>query len=304
MGEKTKIEWAHHTFNPWRGCTKVSAGCANCYAEREAHRFPSMRGVWGANGTRILASQEMWRNPLKWERDHIYHVERQRVFCASLADVFEDYSGPLTSQFGTEQLPTMDLARRMLFRLIEDTPHLDWLLLTKRPENVIKMLPGTWFNEGFPANVWMGTSVENQEMAEVRVPHLLSIPAKVRFLSCEPLLSAVNLEEIELEDPCDFCGEKVYFSAFSGFMRCRGGCEGPQWVHSVNWVIAGGESGPGACAMLQDWPLALRDQCAGAEVPFLFKQWGEHDAQGNKVGKVKAGRWLDGLEHNGFPVLR
>ena len=202
------------------------------------------------------------------------------MFCASLADVFDNH-GSITSGW-----------RGDLWHLIHRTPHLDWLLLTKRPQNIAKMLPEGYgapaWGDGWP-NVWLGTTVENQTEAERRIPHLLSVPAKVRFLSCEPLLGPVDLTAIERTG-----GE-------TGFMRPLDG--------RFHWIIAGGESGPGARPMHPDWARDLRDQCAAAGTPFLFKQWGEwaprYDGVGReytlRVGKKSAGRLLDGVLHDGFP---
>lgn len=188
---ETKIEWTSYrrpdgsmvpgyTFNPWRGCTKVSAGCANCYAETMSKRNPEVLGIWGDNGTRAVATESYWRQPLKWNREAEKAGKRRRVFCASLADVFERRS-------------ELEQPRGGLFRLIAETPYLDWLLLTKRPENVNYLSP--WGSEAWPwpSNIWLGTSVENQEQADKRIPELLKVPARVRFLSCEPLLGPVDL---------------------------------------------------------------------------------------------------------------
>lgn len=236
-------------------------------------------------------SENYWKQPYKWNKDAAKRGERQRVFCASMADVFEDH-------------PQVVDARARLFNLILDTPNLDWLLLTKRPENIMDMVPADWRN-GFPENVWIGTSVENQEQANKRIPALLDVPASVRFLSCEPLLSAVDLEE-------------------AGAIESAG----PAWAgynSHIDWVIAGGESGHGARPMYPQWARSLRDQCVDAGVAFFFKQWGEFlpfdqcVAAGVKmpivdavnyaftgapvrVGKKRAGRLLDGREWNEFPL--
>ena len=190
MAENSAIEWTRHTFNPWRGCTKVSAGCANCYAETMSGRNPKTLGVWGPNGTRVVASEAMWREPVKWDRAAKAAGERHRVFCASLADVFEDWQGPMMDSQGervTTQVPgfavrlmTMQDVRIRLWKLILATPHLDWLLLTKRPQNIATMLRDVWFQIDSardsdprnarpfeaPSNVWLGTSVENQATAD------------------------------------------------------------------------------------------------------------------------------------------
>lgn len=272
MGENSKIEWCHHTFNPWIGCTKVSDGCANCYAEEMMdHRYG--RAQWGPGGTRVRTSDTNWKKPLLWDRAAAAAGERHRVFCASLADVFEDR-------------PELETWRYDLFFLIEKTPHLDWLLLTKRPENVVESINPTML--ALP-NVWIGTSVENQEQADKRIPELLKIPAAVRFLSMEPLLGPVDLS---------LRWDRLEF------------------VPGIHWVIVGGESGRNARPMHPDWARGLRDQCQAAGVPFLMKQWGEWTPENNtptraerhswglyRVGKHAAGRSLDGRTWDEFPAV-
>jgi protein gp37 len=326
MAENSKIEWCHHTFNPWRGCTKVSPGCAHCYAETLSRRNPAVLGEWGPGRPRVKASAAMWRQPLKWnEAENWKKVsyaefvrnERPRVFCASLADWLDD------------EVPIEWLAE--LLGLIHQTPNLNWLLLTKRPQNwaprIRQVLQWAQYDEAvhgwlsdwrhsskIPANIWMGTSVEDQTRANERIPALLAIPARVRFLSCEPLLGPVNLRQwLPLStQPAD------------GLLGA-----------GIQWIIAGGESGPDARPMHPDWARSLRDQCGAAGVPFLFNQWGEYaptalaypimsphapPAEPNDiaftpvnqngrqvpfpvhwVGKKKAGRTLDGQIHNEFP---
>lgn len=366
MAENTSIEWTDHTFNPWIGCTKVSPGCAHCYAETlMATGYGRVK--WGAGQPRVRTSAANWKQPLRWnERLHAPNwplsqkgpraqdfepmpficrkcstrffcasggtpecewqceiVEyRPKVFCASLADVLDD------------EVPT--LWRIDLFRLIHVTRNLDWLLLTKRPENFHRLLQEmldvmskngapdeeddlwNWlvaWQEGHPPdNVWIGTTVEDQTRADERIPELLKIPARVRFLSCEPLLGPVVLPTCSGDSACPFNGIDGHSDhPFGG----------------IDWVIAGGESGPGARPMHPEWARSLRDQCAAAGVPFLFKQWGEwaphdggdapayigtghigkikdpsddfQDSPMQRVGKKAAGRLLDGIEHNGFP---
>lgn len=250
MGAESKIEWTHHTFNPWRGCTKVSAGCKHCYAETMSGRNPAVLGVWGPKGTRVVAAESYWRQPLKWNAAAAAAGERHRVFCASLADVFEGVDTMPRSEF-----PKVDTARERLWELIEQTPNLDWLLLTKRPENVNWFVPTAWIVSGFPPNVWIGTSVEDQAAADERIPHLLKVPARVRFLSCEPLLGPVDLEQ-------------------AGAIESAG----PAWAGynaHIEWAIVGGESGGNARPMVNRWARSLRDQCVAASVPFFFKQHGE-----------------------------
>ena len=339
MAENSKVEWTHHTFNPWMGCTKVSPACKHCYAERDFdHRLRQVQ--WGPNGTRVLTSDANWAKPLKWNRDVEKEYEiaqaqwvadccvgtksypepelqqfRKRVFCASLADVFEDWQGPILNSKGERlwidsasstwlfsskeeserselarqrgvEAGTMSDVRSRLFALIDATPNLDWLLLTKRPENISGMLfdPDSLNGHKYRENVWLGTSVENQEYAHERIPQLLRCRdlSPVLFLSCEPLLGPVQL--------CDLERESEDGQAFD-------------WLSSagINWVIAGGESGPEARPTDPEWFRSLRDQCRTAKVPFLFKQWGEHDENLERVGKSRAGRMLDGVLHDEFP---
>jgi protein gp37 len=283
MGENSKISWTTHTFNPWRGCTKISAGCTNCYAETLSHRNPAVLGVWGDKGTRVVASDSAWREPLKWDRKARAAGERHRVFCASLADVFEDR-------------PELVATRGRLIELIARTPNLDWLLLTKRPEGIADrlhevvrmyhggdhehqrglptgdMIASEWLDGEPPRNVWLGTSVEDQAAADVRIPELLAIPAAVRFLSCEPLLGPVDLTlwlspppfpegryEAGPGKPVYWAGDVDEFTAAIGPV-------------TADWVIAGAESGPGARPMDEDWVRAIRDRCIDAGTPFFYKQ--------------------------------
>lgn len=276
MAKNSQIEWTHHTFNPWWGCTKVSPACDNCYAELWAKRMGHQ--LWGASGSRRFFSDAHWTDPITWNEEAAAVKERQRVFCASMADVFE-------------RRAELNPQRERLWRLIQSTPWLDWLLLTKRPQNVAGMVP---WEEKWPDNVWLGTTVENQKFADQRLPQLLKNPAKVRFLSCEPLLGPIDL--------------RTWF-------RRKG-------LHPIDWVIAGGESGPGARAMHPDWPKNLLHQCQEFEVPFHFKQWGhwvpaelaaedakarllklgdERPVQMTRLPKKLAGRILEGTTWDGVP---
>ena len=230
MGKDSSIEWTHHTFNPWWGCSKVSPGCTNCYAEAWAKRVGEK--IWGTGESRRFFTEKHWAEPLKWNKEAVAQKKRKRVFCASMADVFE---------FRADLNPW----REKLWALIEQTPWLDWLLLTKRPQNIMSKAP--WTND-WPDNVWIGTTVEDQTRADERLPILLKIPAKRRFLSCEPLLGSVDLSAWTIKRPRN--------------------------LHPIDWVIAGGESGAGARAMLPSWARQLRDQCPLSGVPFQFKQWG------------------------------
>ncbi len=270
MGKNSTIEWTDHTFNPWMGCTKVSPGCANCYAERDMdHRWGKVK--WGKGSPRVRTSPANWQKPKQWNAAAAKAGRRDRVFCSSLADVFDEEVDPQW--------------RNDLFVLIEATPHLDWLLLTKRPHLVLshlEVIKRHWMCDGLPGlrlgNVWMGTSVEDQQRADERIMHLLGIPARVRFLSCEPLLGPVDLRL-----PLNLCPvKKSTISAETGeiydhgWVWERNNPMGRSWIGTgIHWIIAGGESGPKARPMHPEWAKTLRDQAQAAGVPFLFKQWGE-----------------------------
>lgn len=250
MAEMTRITWAHATFNPWRGCTKVSPGCRACYAEALSKRNPAVLGVWGDDGTRVVAAESAWREPLKWDRAAAAAGERRRVFF-SLGDPFED----------REEL-TAPLSR--LWNLALYSNWLDFLLLTKRPENVVKRLKDVWayqkahllrdgclsdWIEGVrpPRNIWLGVSAENQEYADRRIPILLDIPAAVRFVSGEPLLGPIDFRKVP------------------GFNRV--GLDLSKW-----WIIVGGESGPNRRPCEVEWIADIARQCRSAGVPVFVKQ--------------------------------
>lgn len=286
---ETTIEWTSgrradgsvvpgFTFNPWEGCEKISPACANCYAAERDRRFHG-GNHWGPNSSRLFHGDSYWKQPMKWNKDAATAGERRKVFCASLADVFEDR-------------PELEAPRARLIQLIDDTPNLDWLLLTKRPENITPLMKraskGTFgidwnFADHMP-NVWLGTTVENQEQADKRIPELLKIPARVRFLSCEPLLGPVDLQKIKWPT-----GEKIFATPLTGelWLHTYGGPvkfdERTANIGGIDWVIAGGESGPGARPSHPDWFRSLRDQCTAAGVAYFFKQWGEYtpDEDGN-----------------------
>lgn len=243
MAKDSKIEWTHDTFNPWIGCSKVSAGCAHCYAESLEKRWG--RG-WGPGVERRRTSVDYWKQPYKWDKEAEAAGQRRRVFCASMADVGED-------------LDELVVPRRDLSIVIERTPHLDWLLLTKRPEN-LKRLFARWDSTvpggGWPDNVWVGTSVENQAAADERIPALFAVPAKTRFLSCEPLIHPVSLHKHIFVGPE---GGNEYFGTPKGFLH---------------WVIVGGESGKGARPMDPEWARNIQHECARGDVAFFMKQMG------------------------------
>ena len=260
VAQNSSIEWTDHTFNPWWGCTKVSPGCKHCYAETLSNRYG--HDIWGPRKARRTFGEKHWQEPLKWHRLAVEQGRRMRVFCASMADVFEDNR-------------SVEEEREKLWRLIEETPMLDWLLLSKRPENMLKLAP---WRDSWHANVWAMTSVENQEEAEKRIPELLKVPAVVRGLSVEPLLGPVDLSP---------------------------------WLTELQWIIVGGESGPNARPMKPDWALQVRDQCKDTGVAFFFKQWGEWAPSNTstssqftmtRMGKRFAGRLLDGKLWDQLPT--
>lgn len=253
MGERTEISWTDHTFNPWMGCAHVSPGCDHCYAESLGKRTGKVQ--WGESAVRVVTSEGYWQNPVKWNAKARADSVRRRVFCASLADVFE-------------ARPELEQWQRRLWALIEETPWLDWLLLTKRPQNVMSLVPASWLS-GFPGNVWVGTTVEDADRALERIPVLAEIPAVVRFLSCEPLLGPIA-EVLAAAEPGSF-----------------------------DWVIAGGESGGNARPVHPLWFSDLRDVCLAARplVAFHFKQWG------GRTPKAR-GRLLDGRTWDEFPITR
>lgn len=283
MGKGSAIAWTHHTFNHVRGCKEVSPGCDNCYARVMSVRNPTLLGVWGTEqqgGQRVVASESMWRQPVRWSNDLKGTGKRERVFSASLADWAELWDGPIVNSKGERLywshssdlnenawhwIPessrdggevAVDLAdvRQRLFRLIDCTPNLDWLLLTKRPQNILKLWPakrrlvsGRYQVDpiAFRPNVWLGTTIENQRAAEVRAPFLRECSeAWIRFLSVEPMLEPINLRD--------------YLQ--SG---------------SIEWVICGAEQGSNSRPlrpMQQEWAEDLLQQCRDYGIAFFMKQ--------------------------------
>ena len=274
MASLTKISWADATFNPWIGCTKVSPGCAHCYAEaRDKRHMIEPIDHWGKGAPRHHTSAAYWRQPLAWNKQsparfdgpHTQFGPRPRVFCGSLCDVFDHEVNPEW--------------RDQLFDLIYRCQNLDWLLLTKRPAYAIGYLIGTSgagaeaFKANFP-NVWMGVSIEDQPRADERIPLLLQIPAKVRFLSVEPMLGEISLRWLSAWQRAD--------ASPTGLLCDRTGATGHEstdefdGARCLNWVICGGESGPHCRPMELAWARSLRDQCKTAIVPFWMKQLGGH----------------------------
>ena len=262
MSEKTGIAWTDHTFNPWWGCFKVSPGCKNCYAETLADRYG--HDVWGPPATtqRRTFGAKHWSDPLAWNKAAAAAGERRRVFSGSMCDVFEDH-------------PTANAVRPELWELIRRTPSLDWQLLTKRPENIAAMLPPDW-GDGY-ANAWLGTSVEDQERADERIPELLKVPARIRFLSCEPLLGPVDLDDYldssygcggeARSENCEMCGTRA-----------------------IGWVIVGGESGAGRRPMELAWLEAIVADCDLAGVPVFVKQ--DSAFKSDQRGRIPDELWI------------
>jgi protein gp37 len=255
MSDVTKIEWTDHTFNPWWGCSRVSPACRFCYADSSARRWG--HELWRRNGERRMLSEQNWQRPLKWNREAERAGVPAKVFCASMADVFEDH-------------PALAEPRKRLWGLIEATPWLRWQLLTKRPENVAAMVP--WGGD-FPSWVWLGTSAEDQRWANTRIPVLLGLAARVRFVSAEPLLGPVD---------------------FSAWMS--GG-------QPLSWIIVGGESGSRPRPMELSWAGGIVAQCRALEVPVFVKQLGA--VRGRELGAGPKGgdmsRWPAGLGIREFP---
>ena len=267
MGADTKIEWATHTANAWIGCTKVSPACDHCYAERGSKRM----GVeWGDQAERRMTNWlSLANNVRKWDRAAQAAGERHRVFWNSCSDFLEGR-------------PELEGRRFLACAVMADTPQLDHLILTKRPENAWELMPELWTSGMWPKNVWFGTTAENQRYYDERTIHLHRLLCPVRFISIEPLLGSINL----------------------GSLRAPGAAK-PYY----DWVIVGGESGLGARPMHPDWARSLRDQCTAAGVPFFFKQWGglrnnpdadDPTAKG-RSGSAKGGRRLDGRTWDEMP---
>lgn len=316
MGADSKIEWTDHSFAPWFGCTSVSTGergaCSGCYAEHmTVTRFH--RAEWGPRAERVRSAASTWAQPLAWNRKAARDGTRRFVFCSHLSDVFDNQVDPRW--------------RSDLFDLIEATPNLIWLLLTKRPQNILRMAETLNFchplDAGWPRNAAIGCTVVTQEEANRDVPVLLAAKATLKpafaFVSMEPLMGAVDLQDIRLAD-----GRQL--QALRGSIW-----RGSYWTAdcpTLNWVITGGETDQGAHkARPTDprWERSIRDQCAAAGVLFHRKQAGEFVPAGHpalivdrarytevrhvdglamfRVGKKAAGRLLDGVLHDARPTL-
>ena len=257
----TKIEWAEKSWNPYTGCSKISEGCLNCYAERMARRLAGRYGYPKESPFQVTWHPERLIEPFKWRKS-------RRIFVCSMGDLFH--------YFVTEQ------GQQIVMNTIFGCPHHIFMCLTKRPENA-------WLyfkNNPIPKNLWFGVSVENQKRADDRIPILLQIPAKVRFVSIEPMLGPVDLGQ--------------YLYPYKTLVN------GKSLGSKLHWVILGGETGPGARPRHPDWPRKVRDDCQEAGVPFFFKRWGDCpypqntdisdwvDAGYDPYDKKAGGRLLDG----------
>ncbi|MDP2673545.1 MAG: phage Gp37/Gp68 family protein [Dehalococcoidia bacterium] len=243
MAQRSTIEWTETTWNPVTGCTKVSPGCAHCYAETFAERFRGVPGHPYERGFDLQLRRERLQQPLTWRQPRM-------IFVNSMSDLFHE-----------------DVAEdyiREVFHVMRKAHWHTFQVLTKRAERLADLAPRL----PWPRNVWMGVSVENQRWTS-RIDDLRRVAAKVRFLSCEPLLGPLKLD-----------------------------------LHGIHWAIVGGESGPRARRMNPDWVRDIRQQCAEAGVAFFFKQWGAHNEAGERVGKGRAGRLLDGRVWGGMPMVR
>jgi len=232
MGENSKIAWTHNTFNPVWGCIEIDLECTFCYAKTLSHRWGF--DVWGSakNTERRTFGDKHWNEPLKWNKEAESEKEVKRVFCGSMCDIMEDH-------------PIYGNVRPKLFELIQKTQNLNWLLLTKRPENFLRHLPGTWLEKPMK-NVWHGTSV-GYNGSKSRIEDLKKVPAHIRFLSCEPLLDNLILTKEDLK--------------------------------GIHWVIVGGESGAKHRPCELKWIEDIVEACQKNNVPVFVKQMGSNLAK-------------------------
>ena len=280
MSDRSGIEWTDATWNPVTGCTKVSPGCDRCYAETFAERWRGVPGHHFTTGFDLTVRPGRLEQPLRWSRP-------RRVFVNSMSDLF--HAG-IDDDYIARVFAVMALADQHTYQL-----------LTKRHARTRALLSDPGFRgmverhadgpvEWPLPNVWVGVSVEDQQRAELRVPVLLDTPAAVRWVSAEPLLGPVALDRLTLVRPRPPYGPGVWLDSLAGYLHGT-----DDMVTRLDWVVAGGESGAGARSMNPDWARALRDQCATADVPFLFKQWGGRTP---KAG----GRLLDGRTYDQYPA--
>lgn len=347
MADNSKIEWTDATWTPVKGCTRVSPGCGGpgphggCYAEIMAARF-SKPGQWGEGLALIVEGaggkkDHRWTGVVRFDASELLkplHWRRpRRIFVCSTSDLFHE---KVEDEWIDQVFAVMALCPQHIFQVLTkrtermrayfDDPSLSGRLVLA----AMKVKPNDYVESdisiaaiGLPLpNVWLGTSVEDQQRADERIPHLLATPAAVRWLSCEPLLGPVDLSCLWYY-PCPRSLDGLMMDPSTGAYECCSHCgwSGIGDELGIDWVVVGGESGQGSRPMHPDWARSLRDQCAGAGVPFFFKQWGEwvsvseqagsgahhHFDDGatvRRVGKKAAGRLLDGVEHNAMPEFR
>ena len=280
MGSATGIAWTHHTANFWMGCQRVSPGCEHCYAEAMVTGRMGLP-VWGPPSTTPRQrAKAIWKDVVKWDRAAREAGVRRRCFVSSLADIFEDH--PQVAPWRGEAL-----------ELLATLTSLDVQLLTKRPQHIRAMVPPSWLQSapdragvwrpGWPAHVWVGCTVEDQRRAAERIPHLLAVPAAVRFLSCEPLLDRVDLTR--------WLVPRATTTARNDPGRC-----------GIQWVICGGESGPKARPYDLAWARALLAQCREAGVPAFHKQMGDHAVRGIEDPDVVSPRLRFAAHHGADPI--
>jgi len=271
----SKIEWTDVTWNPVTGCTPVSPGCFNCYAKRMANR---LRGRFGYP---IDHPFKVTLHPDKLDKFSLKNWRREkpkRIFVCSMGDLFH------------EDVPD-DFILNVFDRAVVSHPLNRFILLTKRPKRMGDVIFKFLDIAGVPVlskKFWVGTSIEDKITADDRIQHILDIPAQVRILSVEPMLGPINLELDLFTTGRDQVDKKL----------------DTHMKHFVNWIICGGESGPGARPMKAEWARSIRDQCRDVNIPFFFKQWGEHNSQGVRVGKKAAGRELDGKIYDEYPGIK
>lgn len=293
MSSNSGIEWTDHTFNPWWGCTKVHDGCTNCYAEALDKRWGGEH--WGNSPRRMVLGE--WGKPARWNAEAVASGLRRRVFCASMCDLFEDHAGDVVDQRGNPAMKspprpsgggehqgerwTVPMLRARVFEMVNETTMLDWLLLTKRPENITRMVPASWLRD-WPGNVLTGTSPCNQKTADKCIPDLLNVPGR-HFLSCEPLLGHVNLTKINLRDKGTY--DKWRNALDNTFWQAPGCLDDGtpteksmllQAGRGIDWVIVGCESRGKRAGRFADGYVdaakRINDQCREAGVPVFNKQ--------------------------------
>lgn len=314
MSDKTGIEWTDATWNPVTGCAKVSQGCKHCYAEREWPRMTKLVPAYaGRDFTDVRTHADRLDQPLRWKKPRM-------IFVNSMSDLFHV---DVPDEFIDKVFAVMALSPQHTFQVLTKRPDRmrDYLSSVEVVQRVIHQAfkldceAGAWMNAdhnigGYKImplqNVWLGVSIEDQAAADERIPLLLDTPASVRWISAEPLLGPVDLNRILVNRERGFHASALHEQHDDCYYQSNA---------QLDWVVVGGESGPKARPMHPNWALSLRDQCAAAGVPFLFKQWGEwlpdnqnsdvsppHDKNGAiRVGKKRAGRLLDGVQHDGYP---